>query len=103
MDYKIPKSFDVGGVTINVEILETIQNGDAYGEFNDCTNTINLARIVTIDGKDYIVCEESMFFTFLHEMFHAFSYYWNTTCPEDIAQVFAGYTLQVLKTAKYAE
>ena len=41
---KIPNSFKIAGIIFKVDKVDNINNGSRYGEFNDCNNTIKIAR-----------------------------------------------------------
>lgn len=97
----IPKQFTIAGITIKVKIVDCINNGSCYGIFNDVACEIKVANRVKVDGVWYDVPENSKINSFFHELFHAFSYYWNTETPEDLAQVFANFALEYHQTATY--
>lgn len=101
MNNIIPKQFTIAGITIKVKIVDCIDNGSCYGIFNDVACEIKIANRVKVDGVWYDVQENSKINSFFHELFHAFSYYWNTETPEDLAQVFANFALEYHQTATY--
>jgi hypothetical protein len=101
MSYIIPKNFKLAGIDFTVEIVKSIQNGAVYGEFNDALNRIQIAKSIKIEDTWYNVKPINRYQTFLHELFHVFSYYWNTEVPEDLAQVFANFMLEFKQTANY--
>lgn len=101
MNNLIPKQFTIAGITIKVKIVDCIDNGSCYGIFNDVACEIKIANRVKVDGVWYDVQENSKINSFFHELFHAFSYYWNTETPEDLAQVFANFALEYHQTATY--
>lgn len=101
MNNLIPKQFTIAGITIKVKIVDCIDNGSCYGIFNDVACEIKIANRVKVDGVWYDVQENSKINSFYHELFHAFSYYWNTETPEDLAQVFANFALEYHQTATY--
>lgn len=101
MNYQIPEKFKIAGIEFTVKLVKSLQNGDVYGEFNDALNCICIAKNVKISDTWYPVKIENRYQTFLHELFHVFSYYWNTEVPEDLAQVFANFMLEFKQTANY--
>lgn len=69
---QIPKKFTVFGQVVNVENVDSINNGGRYGDYNDATRTIRLARTVTINGKLVKLSQLQIETTFWHEVFHVF-------------------------------
>lgn len=97
------KEFKIaGGKKVKVFTPEYLKHNDSYkfGEFNDGSNTISVAKKVKIDNKDYPQSEEDMERTFWHEMFHCFQFYAGMECDEMVAQVFSNFMYEYMHTRK---
>lgn len=97
---QIPSSFKLANINFKVEIVDNIKNGARYGEFNDCTSTIKIAKRALIDDEWIDIPENIMLNTYYHELFHVFNYYYNNKTPESLAQVFANFMTEYLSTKK---
>lgn len=94
----IPKSFSIAGLNFTVEVVDNISDGSIYGQWCDCDSKIIIANRIKIDNvwKEipyHIKCN-----TFLHELFHVFNYYYNTESSEALAQTFANFMYEFLKS-----
>lgn len=97
----IPNEFTVaGGKKIIVNIVDSIGNGKDFGEFNDATNIILIAKNVRVDDSWYQVSEEDMYRTYLHELFHVFQFYAGMELDEIIAQMFSNFEYEYEKSKK---
>ena len=102
----IPKTFKVaGGKTIHIDVVDTIEsnsrkNSYLFGDFNDASNKIRVAKNVPVDGKDYFQTDEDMERTFLHELGHVFQFYSGVDMDEMEAQVFSNFMYEYLHTNK---
>ncbi len=101
MQYKIPKSFELIGETIKVELVEDLmQNDDLVGA---ACYRIGVAKIQK-DMPGIHRSDEQMFHTFIHELIH-----WmmnkqgrdELQKDEKFIDMTADMLVQVLKTAKY--
>ena len=97
---KIPKFFSIAGLDFTVEIVDNISNGETYGQWCDLSSKITIANRIKIDDVWKEVPEHIKFNTFLHELFHVFNYYYNTETSESLAQVFANFACEFIKTKK---
>lgn len=67
MEFKIPESFNVGGVTINVHKVERCEN-NALG---NCLLAAGRIEIADICNKDTKQTESNKVNTFFHELTHS--------------------------------
>lgn len=98
---KIPKEFKIANSTIYVELLDIVLNEDKheiFGNFNSATNTIKVAR--TIDG--FKLNDEQILNTFLHELFHAFQFFFDNTYSEAEAQCYSNFMREFESSAVYS-
>lgn len=100
---KLPKSFKLAGMDFKVEIVESVNDGNDYGNYSDVTNTIKIATKLKEDGKWVSIPEKIMLNTFLHELFHVLQYYYNNEYNEAQAQVYANFIMEYLQTVTYGE
>lgn len=95
----IPKEFTIaGGKLIKVEIVDYLKDGERFGEFNDASGTITLAKSVKIDGNSYIQTPEDIYRTYLHELIHCFQFYSGMSYDEMVAQVFSNFIYEYKNT-----
>ena len=93
----IPEYFEVaGGKVIEVKLVDTIESHSEkghylFGDFNDASSIIRVARNVPVDGEDFPQTEEDMERTFLHELMHVFQFYGGFEMDETLAQVFSNF------------
>lgn len=103
----IPESFNIaGGKTIEVKLLDTIESCSQkghylFGDFNDASSIIRIAKNVPVDGEDFIQTDEDMKRTFWHELFHVFQFYGGFEMDESLAQVFSNFMYEFQNTQKY--
>lgn len=97
----IPKTFKLAGFDFKVEMVDSIDNGDEYGDYLDVTNTIRIAERIKVNKTWYEVSPLTQRNTFWHEFFHVLNYYWNTEFDESLAQVFANFMIEYEQTVKY--
>ena len=99
----IPTTFSLAGMNFQVKIVDTIQDGNEYGEYSDATNTINVAKQIKENDKLIDLKLDTMRNTFLHELFHVFQYYFDNKFDEAQAQVYANFLMEFLQTSTYEE
>lgn len=66
----IPNSFNVGGVRMNVNIIDKLPGG-ILGNCCLATSTVNIARTYMNNNEIYEQSKESMTNTFYHELTHS--------------------------------
>ena len=66
----IPNSFNVGGVRMNVNIVDKLSDG-TLGNCCLATSTVNIARTYMNNNEIYEQSKESMTNTFYHELTHS--------------------------------
>lgn len=66
----IPNSFNVGGVRMNVNIVDKLSDG-TLGTSCLATSTVNIARSYMNNNEIYEQSKESMTNTFYHELTHS--------------------------------
>lgn len=88
----IPKSFTLGGRKWTVVYKDTIEKGRVFGQWNDETAEVRLAKrvISSYDENELTDCSEyQLETTFWHEYGHIFQYYTTGHTDDTFAQTFA--------------
>lgn len=103
---KIPDKFTVaGGKVIKVVEEDYLINNHTgnyrFGEFNDSSNTIKIARFTKLDGDVYVQTDEDKYRTFLHELGHVFQFYFGLDADEIIAQCFSNFLYEYENSKTY--
>lgn len=103
--FKIPDRYTIGGQEYKVVQQEIVkdENGDpVFGLHNPIEAKIDIAhKFPTSDSSKYSFTKDQIVNSFFHEMFHSFNYMMNNEQEEVIAQSFANFMCEFLKTAKY--
>lgn len=94
---KLPSSFNCAGFTIKVEIVDKLPDNE-YGDFEDVTNVIKLAKSVEVDNDTIQLTAAQMLNTFFHEVCHCFQFYFNNSYDEAQAQVYANFIQEFIRT-----
>lgn len=95
----IPKKFTVGGSTYNIEIVDSDKNIDgALGDFTDLKHRIRVAKTYSYEGYTLDIPNDEFIKTYLHELGHCFSYYFNGDQSEEFACAFANFFYEYLIT-----
>lgn len=97
---RIPKEFKIANNKYTVQILKSVQNEkgeDVFGDHSSVTNTIRIAE--TVNGHE--LTEEQILNTFLHELFHAFQFFFNNDAYEAEAQCYANFMREYMSSAIY--
>lgn len=96
---RIPEKFTINTQEIKVEIVDTISDG-CFGQYNDITDTIKLAKYVKDDdGERIALSEEQILNTFLHEMLHAFQWHSKGETSEVESSTYSGYFIEFIKSS----
>lgn len=103
--FRIPDRYIIGGQDYTVQVKETVQDSDGDGVFglhDPITNTISIAKKFHLTKDfDHTLTRDQVMNSFFHELFHSFNYMMNTEQDETIAQSFANFMCEFLKTAEY--
>lgn len=93
----IPEYFETaGGKTVEIKLVDKIESSSTkgyylFGDFNEASNIIRVAKNVPVDGEDFKQTDEDIKRTFWHELFHVFQFYGGFEMDETIAQVFSNF------------
>lgn len=102
----IPEYFETaGGKIIKVRLEDTIESSSTkghylFGDFNDASSIIRIAKNVPVDGEDFFQTEEDIERTFWHELFHVFQFYGGFEMDESLAQVFSNFMYEFQHSKK---
>jgi hypothetical protein len=97
---KLPKKFTINTQEIKVKVVDTLSES-RYGEYNSINDTIQVAkRIIDGDGIEYVLTEEQILNTFIHELLHAFQWHSKGETSEEESSTYAGYFVEFLKSTK---
>lgn len=95
---KIPESFECAGFTIKVIFKDTLED-NKFGDYCVVNNEIRIARyLFNADNEKVELTEDQKFNTFVHELVHAWQFYYDNHFIESQAQVFANFIQEFLKT-----
>lgn len=94
---KIPSKFKIANNWITVELVDKLENS-SYGQFNDVTSTIKLAKSVEVDKETIYLTEYQMNNTFWHEYCHAMQFYFDNSTSEAQAQSYANFLSEFFDT-----
>lgn len=96
----IPKKFSIaGGKIINVYNLDTINDGDTYGDYSDVKGEIRLAEKINVGDNEFVdISDEDRERSFYHELFHCMQYLYNCEYSESMAQTFSNFMYEFMHT-----
>lgn len=96
----IPEKFKIAGFDIKVELVDKTDDNN-FGNWNDVTNTITLAKNISLkNGELTNLTERQIQNTFFHELLHAFQFYCGKEYSEIECNVFANFMVEFLETKK---
>ena len=104
IDFKIPDRFQVAGHPYKIVKKQFVKDDDddaVFGLHDMISNKIYLAQEFPLGNSSYKFEDHQKMNTFWHELFHAFNYYMNNEQDETLAQSFANFMCEFLKTAEY--
>ena len=104
IDFKIPDRFQVAGHPYQIVKKQFVRDDDedaVFGLHDMISNKIFLAQEFPLGESSYKFGDHQKMNTFWHELFHAFNYYMNNEQDETLAQSFANFMCEFLKTAEY--
>lgn len=91
---KIPKKFKCAGFEIKVELVDKLDDNN-FGCWNDVTNTIKLAKNISIsNGELTELSSRQIENTFLHEFCHCCQFYSGKPYDETECNIFANFMLE---------
>jgi len=98
----IPKSFTIAGSTYDVIKVNSEKEINCLGDFTSLSHKI---RIVSnyLDNEDNSIKKmpkDEYLKTYLHELGHAFNYYYNNGNSEEFANAFANFFYEYLTSKK---
>ena len=102
--FDIPDRFQVAGHPYKIVKKQFVKDDDddaVFGLHDMISNRIYLAQEFPLGESSYKFEEHQKMNTFWHELFHAFNYYMNNEQDETLAQSFANFMCEFLKTAEY--
>ena len=103
--FKIPDYFTIGGQEYKVvqkEIVRDENDDPVFGLHSPAEATITIAHKFPITNSlKHDFTKDQIVNSFFHEMFHSFNFMMNNEQEEVIAQSFANFMCEFLKTAKY--
>ena len=103
--FQIPDRYTIGGQEYKViqqEIVKDENNDPVFGLHSPVKAKIIIAHKYPItDSLKHSFTKDQIVNSFFHEMFHSFNFMMNNEQEEVIAQSFANFMCEFLKTAKY--
>ena len=103
--FQIPDRYTIGGQEYKViqqEIVKDENNDPVFGLHSPVEAKIAIAHKFPItDSLKHSFTKDQIVNSFFHEMFHSFNFMMNNEQEEVIAQSFANFMCEFLKTAKY--
>jgi hypothetical protein len=102
--FEIPDRFQVAGHPYKIVKKQFVKDDDddaVFGLHDMISNRIYLAQEFPLGESSYKFEDHQKMKTFWHELFHAFNYYMNNEQDETLAQSFANFMCEFLKTAEY--
>jgi hypothetical protein len=102
--FEIPDRFQVAGHPYKIVKKQFVKDDDddaVFGLHDMISNRIYLAQEFPLGESSYMFEDHQKMNTFWHELFHAFNYYMNNEQDETLAQSFANFMCEFLKTAEY--
>lgn len=103
--FVIPDRFTIGGQDYTVVQQETVRDDDddpVFGLHSPVEAKITIATKFPItDTLKHTFSKDQVVNSFFHELFHSFNFMMNTEQDEAIAQSFANFMCEFLKTAEY--
>lgn len=95
----IPKSYKIAGnKTVDIAIVESINDGGSYGDFSDAKSKIRLAKNIKVEDELIEISDEDILRTYLHELCHSMQFYYNCEYDEAQAQTFSNFMYEYLHT-----
>ena len=92
--------FKVASVTYEVEFVDNVENGEAFGQTLIISHKILIANRIKERDEWMDISEIDKINTFYHELFHVFHYYMDTHTPEPEAQTYANFMLEYTLSKK---
>lgn len=103
--FQIPDCYTIGGQEYKVvqqEIVRDENNDPVFGLHSPAEAKIIIAhKFPTTDSIKHDFTKDQIINSFFHEMFHSFNFMMNNEQEEVIAQSFANFMCEFLKSAKY--
>ena len=103
--FQIPDRYTIGGQEYTVIKKDVVRDEDddpVFGLHSPAEAKITIAENFPItDTLKHSFSKDQMVNSFFHEMFHSFNFMMNNEQDETIAQSFANFMCEFLKTAKY--
>ena len=103
--FQIPDRYTIGGQEYKVVQQEIVRDEDddpVFGLHSPAEAKITIAHKFPItDSLKHDFTRDQIVNSFFHEMFHSFNFMMNNEQEEVIAQSFANFMCEFLKTAKY--
>ena len=103
----IPSKFCIGGgKEIKIYLVDRLldDNGNSrFGEFNEASNIIKIAKNVKADSIWYSLTNEDIERTFWHELIHCFQFYAGMDTDEMVAQTFSNFIWEYNHTKGYED
>jgi hypothetical protein len=103
--FQIPDRYTIGGQEYTVIKKEVVRDEDddpVFGLHSPAEAKITIAENFPVtDTLKHPFSKDQMVNSFFHEMFHSFNFMMNTEQDETIAQSFANFMCEFLKTAEY--
>ena len=103
--FEIPDRYTIGGQEYVIEKKEFVRDDDddpVFGLHSPAEAKITLAdKYPVTSNLDYTFSRDQKINSFFHEMFHSFNFMMNNEQDEGIAQSFANFMCEFLKTASY--
>lgn len=98
---RVPRTFYIACIKHSTEIVDNINNGTEYGDYNDAKSKIRIAKRIFIDDEWVELTQEQMINSFWHEYLHATQFYSGKKFVEEDAQVMANFLSEFGRTASY--
>jgi hypothetical protein len=103
--FQIPDRYTIGGQEYTVIKKEVVRDEDddpVFGLHSPAEAKITIAEnFLTKNTLKHPFSKDQMVNSFFHEMFHSFNFMMNNEQDETIAQSFANFMCEFLKTAEY--
>ena len=94
----IPNKFKVAGFEISITLEDKLEENN-YGYWNDVSNTIVLAKQISLkNGELTPLTDRQIKNTFYHELCHAFQFYSGKKYDEIECNIFANFMLEFEET-----
>ncbi len=97
-EIEVPKTIKVGGHTIRIEIVDSIDKGDLAGHYIYNADKIILARRVKVEKVLIEASAQSMIAVLYHEVLHAIDFIYNSgILAEDVIDRLSEGWYQVIR------